>query len=325
MNIRQRGIFNESYPLEQSRIAIVLTHLEYNDIPFGHLWQLDETKLVNIYILLSEDEIQEAQNKKFKVFGDEKNILAHYQSQSDRLKFTVMNTGKATTEEEKIIFYLDNVQEHNLVNIILCKESLPWSSNKLRAQPRNFSTTKLPFFNYTVHQSMPSSLQSCSSEKELELFHRTINPCICYQVGFWDILNYQWLFNIFVELTTLKINSDENTHDLVTIIQEHNRNAINLNKAENACDKTCHKVHKTFDKPGYLLQYTHANNTKKRDDLEINSLKIINKLIQLYQDVTLKQKNRQIPIGRTMNISYNSDEPENNRSGIYTNFCSTFK
>ena len=40
-----------------SRIAIVLTHVEYIDIPFGHLWQQDKTNLVNIYILLSEKEM----------------------------------------------------------------------------------------------------------------------------------------------------------------------------------------------------------------------------------------------------------------------------
>jgi len=310
MNNRNSSLFKETpYSVETPSIAIVLTHLEYSDIPFAHLSQLDKIGLVNIYILLDENETKKAEGTKFVVFDYTKpiTILEHYQSQSSRLKFKVMNTGKTTTEEEKLYFYLQNVQEHHLMNIILCKQALPWSTDDLRAKPRcNTTVTReYPYFSYfnnTEHQIVPSSTKPCSSEKAMALLQRNINPCICYQVGFWDILNYQWIYNIFVELIAFYPNE---ATTLNTLIKEHNNNAIALNKAQEAFNKTCFNVYKTFDKPNCLLKWTHENNRRSRDDLEINSLKIINELIQLHNEVALKEQNandRKKPVVRVMKL-----------------------
>ncbi len=104
------------------KIAVVLSNVETVEIPFGHLHQLDEVGLSTIYILLNEEEYQKAQENKFIVFDDSepKTVIEHYQTQSSRLKFQVINTGKASSEEEKLNFYLNNTPTNHLINLFVC-------------------------------------------------------------------------------------------------------------------------------------------------------------------------------------------------------------
>lgn len=80
--------------------AVILPNVEYTDMPFGHLYQLDTVGISNILILLNEEEFKKAHTTKFVVFeGTEpKTVIDHYQSQSDRLKIKVINTGSAKIE-----------------------------------------------------------------------------------------------------------------------------------------------------------------------------------------------------------------------------------
>lgn len=57
MKARDETIFKvRDDSIEKTPIAIILTHIEYKNIPFGHLSQMDMLGLVNIYILLNESE-----------------------------------------------------------------------------------------------------------------------------------------------------------------------------------------------------------------------------------------------------------------------------
>lgn len=284
------------------QIAVVLSNVEYHNLPFGHLHQLDKIGISNIYILLNEDEFQKANTNKSVLFDhtEPKTIIEHYQSQSSRLKIQVVNTGAATTEEEKLHFYLENIQEQYALNLFVCNESMPWVNEELSARPPVVETTEysfiIPFFRSTAPKMMPFFDAPCSSEKVIELLQREINPCFCYKKAHFDVLHYQWLFNIFVEIITLKLNSTGNasselSQELSKLIKDYNKNIIALEKAEESFEKTHKEAYKTLDEPSAILRWQHARNVKARETLDNNFPKLISQLIKLYGELLVPQNN----------------------------------
>ncbi|CEK10755.1 hypothetical protein [Legionella hackeliae] len=279
------------------QIAVVLPNVEYHKPPFGHLHQLDKIGISNIYILLNEDEFQKANTDKSILFDntEPKTIIEHYQSQSSRLKIRVVNTGGATMEEEKLHFYLENTQDQYLLNLFVCKESIPLVNKELSATPPIVETTDytfIPFFKSTDRKMMPLFDAPCSSAKAIELLQRDSNPCLCYQQSNFDVLHYQWLFNIFVELIAFELNSTKNTassQELSKLIKNYNKNIIALEKAEESFEKTHKEAYRTLDEPGAILRWQHVRNVTARETLDNNFPKLISQLISLYGEVLAPQ------------------------------------
>jgi hypothetical protein len=281
------------------KIAIILPNVEYTNIPFGHLYQLDKVGISNIVILLNEDEFKKAHTSKFIVFDhtEPQTVIEHYQSQSDRLKIEVINTGKATTEEEKLDFYLENAEGQYKLNLFLCKESIPGVSEELSAKPPVTVTTEyalIPFFKWTERKKLPLFQSPCSSDQAIKLLQHDLSACFCYKMSKFDLPYYQWLFNIFVELISLKIKLNEGKNaeflaQLSKLIKDFNKNIIDLEKAEIAFDKTHKKAYATLDEPDAITRWQHDKNVKKKVNLEDNLPKLIGKLVKLYDKLALQE------------------------------------
>lgn len=286
-------------------ISVILPTIEFNKIPpFGHLYQLDKVGILDVYILLNEHEFLKAHETKFVLFdyAEPKTILEHYQSYSAKLKIQVINTGTATTEEEKLHFYLKNAPKHYLLNLFICKESMPWVSEELSAKLPIVETTEysfIPFFKSTTRKMMPLFQSPCSSKKAIELLQHDLNPCICYQMSVLDVSYYQWLFNIFVELITLKITSHENKHselsgDLNKLIKAYNKNIAALEKANNSFEQTHKKAYKTLDEPSAIVRWQHERNVSEKANLEDNFPKLIKQLIKFYSKLMVQENNERV-------------------------------
>ncbi|CEG55989.1 hypothetical protein [Legionella fallonii] len=250
--------------------------------------------------MLNEGEFQKAHTTKFAVFDhtEPQTIIEHYQSQSDRLKIEVINSGNATTEQEKLDFYVSHAEGQYKLNLFICKESIPGVSEELSAKPPVTETTKyslIPFFKSTERKKLPLFQSPCSSDQAVKLLQHDLNPCLCYKMANFDVLHYQWLFNIFVELINLKIklhegNKDEFLPQLSKLIKDFNKNIIDLEKAGIDFEKTNKKAYKTLDEPGVIRRWQHDKNVKKKESLEDNFPKLIGKLVKLY-DKLASQKN----------------------------------
>ncbi|PWY55306.1 hypothetical protein DGG96_12625 [Legionella qingyii] len=282
------------------KTAVIWSNVEYTDIPFGHLYQLDKVGISNVIILLNEDEFKKAHEAKFVVFDDTEpqTIIEHYQSQSNRLKIEVINTGIASTEEEKLDFYLKkHAEEQYKLHLYLCKETIPWVSEELSAKPAIIETTKysiIPFFTKNTRRQLPLFEAPCSSDQAIKLLQNNLAPCLCYKLDLFDLLHYQWLFNIFVELISLKIklHKDKSTEfslQLNNLIKDFNKNIIDLEKAENNFEKTHKKAYSTLNKPHAVTRLHHAKNVKKKELLENNFPKLIGKLVELYDQLALQE------------------------------------
>lgn len=281
------------------KIAVIFLGMEYTDIPFGHLHQLDKIGIANIIILLNKDEFKKAHTTEFVLFDHTKprTIIEHYQSQSDRLRIEVIDTGSATTEEEKLDFYLQHADGQYKLNLFLCKESIPWVSEELSAKPPVIETTEysfIPFFKSTDRKKLPLFPPPCSSEHAIKLLQDETNPCLCYKIDFFDLLHYQWLFNIFVELISLKIKLHEEKNaeflpQLRKLVKEFNKNIINLEKAEIAFEKTHKKAYFTLDKPKAITLHRHAKNVENKMKLDDDLPKLIGKLIELYDKLASQE------------------------------------
>lgn len=292
------------------KIAVILPNVELTNIPFGHLHQLDQVGISNIIILLNEDELKKAQATKFVVFDDTEpqTVIEHYQSQSDRLKIKVINTGTATTEQEKLDYFLKHAEGQYKLNLFLCKKSIHWTSKELSAKPPVIETTEysfIPFFKNTNRKRLPLFQPPCSSEQAIKLLQHDLNPCLCYKMAQFDVLHYQWLFNIFVELISLKIKLHEDKNakflsQLNKLIKDFNKKIIDLEKAEIAFEKSHKKAHFTLDEPDIITRWQHDKNVEKRMNLDENLPKLIAKLINLY-DKLVSQEN--------LNLLNKTDEP----------------
>lgn len=114
----------------------------------------------------------------------------------------------------------------------------------------------------------------------------------------FDVLHYQWLFNIFVELINLKIKLNEGKNaefllQLSKLIKDFNKNIIDLEKAEADFEKTHKKAYATLDEADVITRWQHDKNVKKKVNLEDNLPKLIGKLIKLYDKLAL-QENRNL-------------------------------
>ncbi|BCA95644.1 hypothetical protein TUM19329_20050 [Legionella antarctica] len=281
------------------KIAIIFPNVEYTNIPFGHLYQLAKVGISNIIILLNEDEFKKAHTTKFVVFDhtDPQTVIQHYQSHNDQLKIEVINTDKATTVEEKLDFYQRHAEGQYQLNLFLCKESMPGVSVELSAKPPVTNTTEytcIPFFKRTERNKLPLFQTPCSSDQAIKLLQHDLNPCLCYKMANFDVLHYQWLFNIFVELISLKIKLHEGKGDellpqLSNLINDFNKNINDLEKTEIDFKKTHKKTYATFDAPDVITRWQHDKNAKKKVNLEDKLPKIIGKLVKLYDKLTLKE------------------------------------
>lgn len=284
------------------KIAVIFANVEYIDLPFGHLYQLDKVGISNIIILLNEDEFEKAHTTRFVVFDHTlpQTVIEHYQSQSDRLKIDIINTGKATSEEEKLDFYLKHAEGQFELNLFLCKGAIDGVNEEISAKPLIRETTEyihIPFFKSTKRKKVPLFQSPCSSDQTIELLQHEINPCFCYQMSSFDVLHYQWLFNIFVELIHLKIKLHEGKNadflsQLNKIINNFNKTILHFEKAEMAFEKTNKKAYNTFDKPDLILRLRHEKHVKKKERLEEDFPILVNKLVRLYEKLaSLENRN----------------------------------
>ena len=274
------------------KMSVILPNVEYTNIPFGHLHQLDQVGISNITILLNDEEFEKAHSSKFEVFDDTepKTVIEHYQSQSDRFKIEVINTGAASTEEDKLNFYLKHAKGESGLNLFLCHESMPWVSEALSARPQDITTTEcsaIPFFKSTERKQFPLFKSPCSQESAVKLLQDDLNPCLCYKLAKFDVLHYQWLFNIFVELSSLEMKWDEKKNaeffpKFSKIIKQYNENITDLEQAEKAFEKTHKMAYGTLDEPDLITRWRHEKNVTIKDDIENNFPKLIGQLITLY-------------------------------------------
>ncbi|QMT60217.1 hypothetical protein [Legionella sp. PC997] len=282
------------------KTAVIWSNVEYLDIPFGHLYQLDKVGISNVIILLNNEEFKKAHETEFVIFDDTEaqTIIEHYQSQSNRLNIEVINTGTANTEEEKLDFYLKkHSEEHYELHLYLYKETIPWVSEELSAKRLIIDTTKypiIPFFTRNTRRQLPLFDAPCSSEQAVKLLQNNLAPCLCYKVDLFDLLHYQWLFNIFVELICLKIKmhedkSGEFSSQLNKLIKDFNKNIVDLEKAESNFEKTHKKAYTTLDKPHAVTRSQHAKNVKRKERLEDNFPKLIGNLVELYEQLLQRE------------------------------------
>lgn len=273
------------------RIAAILTGVA-SPIPFGHLYQLDQVGISNIIILLNAEEFKKAQTTKCAIFDntEPKTIIEHYQSQSSRLQIDIMNTETATTEEEKLNFYLKHAKDQYQLNLFLCKGSVPGLNEEISAKPPatdSFTYSFLvPLYTSTARKKLPHFQSPCSSNQVINLLQQNTIPSFCYKMASFDLLNHQWLFNIFVELISIKIKSHEKSTELSSelnqIINDFNKNIIALEKAEIIFESTHKKMYSTASAPYTYTQWQHTKNVNYKENLEDNFPKVIRELITLY-------------------------------------------
>lgn len=154
------------------RTAVILPTAK--PIPFGHLHQLDQVGISTIIILLDEAEFTIAKETTFSIFDntEPKTLIEHYQSQSLQFKIELINTQKATTEEEKLNFYLKHAIEQYQLNLFLCYESMPWVNEELSAKPPSTQLISYSFLNFPIYTSkhdkeFPLSQNSSSSDQTI--------------------------------------------------------------------------------------------------------------------------------------------------------------
>lgn len=283
----------------EMHIVAILPNVEYNKLPLGHLHQLDSVGISNVVILLNDEEFKKAHTTRFVLFDDTKprTVIEHYQTQSDRLKIEVINTGTATTEEEKRDFYMNHAKRQYKLNLFLCKESMPGVTEELSAKPAFTETTEysfVPFFKSVARQRWPLFQSPCSSEQAIKLLQHELNPCLCYKMATFDVLHYQWLFNIFVELINLEIKMDggkgiESTLELSRLIKAFNENIKDLEHAEKSFDETHKKAYETLEETDVITRWRHKSNVSNRSNLEDNFPKLIGEFIALYDKVAAQE------------------------------------
>lgn len=270
-------------------MAAVFSYVDYVNMPLAYLYQLQKIGIFNIYIILNEDEFKKAQSNKFILFdhSEPKTIIEHYQSQSSDLTIRVINSGKASTEEEKLAFYLENAKETHLLNLFLTNEALPWVNKSFHSDvPHIEVTTFLNFFEQENRIiNIPFQLEMPSAQ-ELELLQHPSNPIICFQRDTFDIGNYQWLFKIFSGLINLRMQTESNIDfsetkaKLDMLITSYKENIDELKKCEELFEVTHKKLYVENDNS---VQKTHQRNVENRDKCLKKFPQIINELIDTYK------------------------------------------
>ena len=286
-------------------ISAIFTEFDYADVTCTYLTQLEDTGILNIYIILTDEESQYAQNKKIQRFDDNtpsKTILEYYQSHrpNSQLKFHILNVGQATNEEEKLKYYLENVQETYLINLFIYPKS-PLVSQALHSGIIKDEITEysfLYFFKMTsTSKELPPFEPEHYSDDAIHLFQREVNPCICFQKGIFDIQNYFWLFEVFGELIAWKITQSDNEltqtakEKLKQLTESYRKNIIDLEKVEKVFETT-HKELYFFNTTEFRLQMEHRQNIENKENLQQQFPQIIVEMIELYQTLAF-QKDKQ--------------------------------
>lgn len=278
--------------ISEWRIAVVFPYasIEY----FGHLYQLQELGLVNVYILLNEHEYNLAYTKRSTIFDfeDPKTIVEHYASTVPDIRFQFINTGCASDESAKLDFYIHRVKPDVLMSLYIKEKSCPLTSDALRAKPPQTTVTTytyLPFLSFTKREIYDLGNPSVLTDAAQALVHDAKTPCLCYQRAFFDILNYQWLYNIFIELTKLcELNT---MAQLDVLVDTYKQTVIDLERAEKAFNDSARHRYARLEEPGYWLQYQYQKARDKRDLLESRLKETVSKIIELYIDSALLEKN----------------------------------
>lgn len=273
------------------RIRAILTGVA-SPIPFGHLHQLDQVGISNIIILLSAEELKKAYATKFILFDhtEPKTVIEHYQSHNSRSKIEIMNTESAITEEEKLNFYLKHAKDQYQLHLFLCKGSMPYLNEAISTKPpatESYTYSFLvPLYTSTTRKKLPLFQSPCSSNQVVNLLQQNAISCFCYKIAPFDLLNNQWLFNIFVELIGIRIKSHEKFTELSSklnhIINDFNQNIIALEKAELNFENTHKKIYSTTSAPYTYTKWQHTKNVTYKENLDDNFSQLICALISLY-------------------------------------------
>lgn len=266
----------------------------YPDISFRFLDELAEVGINDVVILLNAAEFEKANQTQFIVFDKPRTIIEHYKNHNKHLKIKVINTKQVTTEQEKLEFYLNRAKGGFDLNLFLCQEAIRGVNEELSAKPLFMEFTELrsamlPFFSRSTQKQLPFPLfkSPCSSKEAIELLQHQVNPCFCYKTSMFDILYYQWLFNIFVELINLQSSHEETKSQLERIINNFNKNITDFKNAEIDSEKTL-RVYGTSDKASKSTAGQRFKNAEKLKVLEKNFPKLITELIKLYELLSQK-------------------------------------
>lgn len=286
--------------MEAMKLSIVLPKVEDRNVPFGHLRQLSEVGIYDIYILLNNAAYKQVHEKKFRLFDgfEPQTIIGHYKSYNPKFNVVAINTGDAITEEDKLTFFLEHVNKEHDLNIFLGEELTPWVSEDLSAKfpeviEKSLCIRKFAFYKGASHQKLPLFDAPCSSEPAKALLARTSNPTICYKMSYWDLQYHQWLFNVFVELITLEISRyghkyGEFAGKFEKLITDYNRFIAEFDKAERDYEKSHKAIYprgKNLHANSKSLQKRHEKNVKRRNTIDRSFPEVIKELIELFGEI----------------------------------------
>lgn len=300
--LKQQATLNSDKP-----IAAIFTSFTEPDLdrmsPDTRLQQLDKVGIHTVYILVSHDELTNAKNNKYKLFdGDEDmTIIDYYHSylpkSEKQISFKIIDTKDITSEQDKIDYFLQNTNDDNLINLCFCNEStLPWINEKFSSSaiPLHAKQTSVEFLGYTLYENtefdLPETDQRRSPIAADELLQRDTNPTLCYPRSMWDIVNYQALFNCFVELMTVQLNNDHHQdttsakYELENLI---NRYANNLKQLETA-NKTYEEAHKHYwrntdgNEPNTSYKHSYQQALEQKTKAELAFPTLIKEMISTY-------------------------------------------
>ncbi len=287
-------------------MACIISEVEIGKLtPNELLNQLDEIGILDVYVLLNSNEYLLAQTKRWQPFDDYPLLTFLEQCQlhrkDSRLKFHLVNTGSTSTEEEKLNYYLKNVNEQYLMNLFLCKNPIPWVTQELSTKLDVVVKTQiyyLPFISFET-RNLPSLEKSRSSKKAIELLQRPVNPCLCFQKdSLIDHYHYRWLFNIFIELVTLEIekkgakNSVKVKERMNKLIQDYAENIKNLERAEKKFIKTHKAFYRESKEPSYWTKKQYKNSVLKKERYERKFTEIIIEMANIYQKIALQSQHQ---------------------------------
>lgn len=290
----------ESTNKSPNKFAAIFTGFKYPEIPFERLNQLEKVGITNIYIILGQPEYKQAQEKRFQIFDDseKKTILEHYKSHTSksRLQFHVLNAGEASSEKEKLHFYLNTVKEHYFTNLFFYEKDIPELTQNLRgdasSQREIVTTYILPFFTST-NRALPQLQEFNFSALVKQLMSREVNPCFCYKLGNFDIVNVRWLLNVFTELTVYRIKTDDTglnngiLQRLTELIIEYDANITELEKAEKDFTNTHKKMYKSLEgSPSSFTKWRHEMNVEKKEYYTEKFYEIIDEAKNIYEEIT---------------------------------------
>jgi len=292
-------------------IAAIFTSLQW-DIPYTKLQQLNAVGFQKVYVLLSDDELNSAFNIKRAIYcgGRAKTLFEYYQGflpdEQVRIEFVYFNTGKHVSEEAKLRYFLETVEDVNLINICFYSSpNMPWAGGELISEPGGLPTTTItitviPFgikiFEHS-YMELPVLNQRRSPACMDVLLQREVNPVICIQDNGFDIMYHQALFNVFVELITLKLARDEG--DIATTarsqmdyyIHKYEDIVNELKQAEIAFEESSKAIYSAeVREPEKLEAQMHALAVERQSNAEKAFPELIANIVKVYRSLTENRK-----------------------------------